>query len=166
MAIRTEARLVKEQLSVDTVVPAAVSMPPLGQGGRRSVQISRHQLEELIEGGHGGEPGLVEAVRLVTAALATAPAGPEFAGALLVGGSRASRCSAGCCGRKSGPGRSASATQYRPLPRAQAPGRSPWKTVHQCLDRRQESNCTRASAPSLEDEGVGIVEVLSSQTWQ
>jgi len=86
LEIRTEARLVKEQLSADTPVAASVPVPPRGQGGRRSLQVSRTQLEELIKGGDD-PPGLVDAVRLVTAACAAAPPGPPSFHVYLVGGS-------------------------------------------------------------------------------
>jgi molecular chaperone DnaK len=87
LEIRTEARLVKEQLSADTPVAASVPVPPRGQGGRRSMQVSRTQLEELIKGGDNGPRGLVDAVRLVTAARAAAPPGPPTFHVYLVGGS-------------------------------------------------------------------------------
>jgi molecular chaperone DnaK len=64
-----------------------VPVPPRRQGGRRSMQVSRTQLEELIKGGDGGPPGLVDAVRLVTAARAAAPPGPPSFHVYLVGGS-------------------------------------------------------------------------------
>jgi molecular chaperone DnaK len=87
MEIRTEAQLVKEQLSEVASVAAAVPIPPRGQGGRRSVQISRTQLENLIKGGDGGRPGLIDAVRLVVAARTAAPPGPSSFHVYLVGGS-------------------------------------------------------------------------------
>jgi actin-like ATPase involved in cell morphogenesis len=87
MEIRTEAQLVKEQLSTVSSVAAAVPIPPRGQGGRRSVQINRTQLENLIKGGDGGRPGLVDAVRLVVAARTAAPPGPPSFHVYLVGGS-------------------------------------------------------------------------------
>ena len=85
--IRTEARLVKERLSSETPVPASVPVPPRGQGGRRSMSVTRAQLEQLIKGGEGGPSGLVDAVRLVTAARAAAPPGPSDFRVYLVGGS-------------------------------------------------------------------------------
>jgi molecular chaperone DnaK (HSP70) len=85
--IRVLARTVKEQLSVDTFVSSAVPVPTPDGPENRPVQISRNQLEELIKGGDGGPPGLTEAVQLAVAARDNAPAGPPFAGVLLVGGS-------------------------------------------------------------------------------
>jgi molecular chaperone DnaK len=87
--IRLLARSVKEQLSVDTLLPMEVPVPsrdgpPVGI----PVQVSRHKLEELIQGGPDRPPGLTEAVGLVTKARQEAPpGGPPFTGVFLVGGS-------------------------------------------------------------------------------
>ena len=68
-------------------MPASVPVPPRGQGGRRSIQVTRDQLEQLIKGGEGGRSGLVDAVRLVTAARAAAGPGLTDFRVYLVGGS-------------------------------------------------------------------------------
>ena len=85
--IRVHAREVKEELSRTPAVPALLpkSAPELPEP--TPVMVSRAQLEELICGGPDHEPGLAEAVDLVTGALAQAPPGPSFAGVFLTGGS-------------------------------------------------------------------------------
>jgi molecular chaperone DnaK len=86
--IRTAARGVKEQLSLEPVVPIAVPVPKgPDEIESRPVQISRAQLEAEVQGGVDGKPGLIEAVRLVKWGLEEAPYGPNFEGVYLVGGS-------------------------------------------------------------------------------
>jgi hypothetical protein len=85
--IRTTARGVKEQLSLEPVVPIAVPVPTPDGIESRPVQISRTQLEAEIQGGVDGKPGLIEAVRLVNWGRQEAPPGPDFEGVYLVGGS-------------------------------------------------------------------------------
>ncbi len=86
--IRRTARLVKEQLSRQSTVPSSLPKAPPELPADTPVQISRDQLEELIRGGAGNEPGLADAVVLATDALADAPpGGPPLAGVYLVGGS-------------------------------------------------------------------------------
>lgn len=85
--MRRHARAVKEQLTRSTVVPAQLIKSPPELPDNIPVQVSRPQLEALIRGGEGREPGLWEAVELVTEALKTSPHGPSLAGVFLVGGS-------------------------------------------------------------------------------
>jgi hypothetical protein len=84
--IRTHARDVKEELSRRTVVPAQLPASPPALAESTPVQVNRPQLEDLICGGEGHEPGLADAVALVGDALRAAPPGPRFAGVFLVGG--------------------------------------------------------------------------------
>jgi Hsp70 protein len=84
--IRTHARDVKEELSRRTVVPAQLPASPPVLAESTPVQVNRPQLEDLICGGEGHEPGLADAVGLVSDALRQAPPGPRFAGVFLVGG--------------------------------------------------------------------------------
>ena len=85
--IRTHAREVKEELSRAPAVPALLPKSPPELPEPTPVMVSRSQLEELICGGPDHEPGLAEAVDLVTGALDQAPPGPAFAGVFLTGGS-------------------------------------------------------------------------------
>ena len=84
--IRRQAQAIKEELTRRAVVPAQLpSCPPELPDGAH-VQVNRPQFEDLIRGGHGGDPGLTEAVQLVDKALEQAGQGPPLAGAFLVGG--------------------------------------------------------------------------------
>lgn len=85
--IRSHACAVKEQLSRQPVVPAQLPKSPPELPENTPVQVTKPQLEELVRGGPDREPGLLEAVELVTAALQSASAGPPFVGVFLVGGS-------------------------------------------------------------------------------
>lgn len=86
--IRQLARSVKEQLSVDVLLPIEVPVPSSGGPVGVPVQISRRDLENLIVGGPGRPPGLTEAVGLVSKARQEAPPRDlPFAGVYLVGGS-------------------------------------------------------------------------------
>jgi molecular chaperone DnaK len=84
--IREHARVVKEQLSQQSVVPALLPKAPPELPVNTPVQVSRPRLEELIRGNRD-EPGLEQAVSLVNEALREAPPGPELVGVFLVGGS-------------------------------------------------------------------------------
>lgn len=85
--LRVLARSVKERLSVVAAVPINVPVPAPGGNENRPVQISRVQLNALIEGGDDDAPGLTEAVRLAVSARDDAPPGPPFVGVYPVGGS-------------------------------------------------------------------------------
>jgi hypothetical protein len=93
MDLRNLARLVKEQLSVEAVVPIEVIVPMNDGTESRPVQVTRDQLQTLIIGGSGAAPGLAEAVDLAVWARdaetvsTDAPPQPPFAGVYLVGGS-------------------------------------------------------------------------------
>ena len=84
--IRTDARKVKEQLSFQAVVPAQLPKSPPELPRLTPVQISRPQLEDLICGGAGHEPGLAESVEVASDVLNENPPGPPFAGVFLTGG--------------------------------------------------------------------------------
>ena len=92
MDLRNLARLVKEQLSVEAVVPIEVVVPTDDGTESRPVQVTRDQLQTLIIGGNGKAVGLGEAVDLAVWArdaettCADAPPQPPFAGVYLVGG--------------------------------------------------------------------------------
>ncbi|BBH69574.1 hypothetical protein ACTI_62590 [Actinoplanes sp. OR16] len=85
--LRAHARTVKEELSKRTVVHGQVYRSPPELPETVPVQVSRDQLEQLINGGPGHRPGLTEAVGLVDRAMREAPPGPPFGGVFLVGGS-------------------------------------------------------------------------------
>ncbi|MFG1647440.1 Hsp70 family protein [Amycolatopsis sp. NPDC049252] len=85
--IRDHARDVKEQLSKLPAVPAQLPRVPPELPDYTPVLVSKPNLEELVRGGRGREPGLTEAVELVAGALAEAAPGPPPAGVFLVGGS-------------------------------------------------------------------------------
>jgi hypothetical protein len=84
---RKLARLIKEQLSRDPLVPAQLPKSPPGLDGDVRVQVPRSDFEQLIRGGSGPRAGLTEAVELVSKILEGKPKGPPFAGVFLVGGS-------------------------------------------------------------------------------
>ena len=84
---RKLARLVKEQLSRDPLVPAQLPKSPPGLDRDVRVQVPRKHFEQLIRGGSAPRPGLTEAVELVSKILVGKPEGPPFAGVFLVGGS-------------------------------------------------------------------------------
>ncbi|WP_250037646.1 Hsp70 family protein [Paractinoplanes maris] len=85
--LRAHARILKEELSKRTVVHGQVYRSPPELPETVPVQVNRNQLEQLIGGGPGREPGLAEAVGLVDHAMRGAPPGPPFGGVFLVGGS-------------------------------------------------------------------------------
>ena len=85
--IRDHARDVKEQLSKLPAVPAQLPRVPPELPDYTPVLVSKPNLEALVRGGRGREPGLTEAVELVAGALAEAAPGPPPAGVFLVGGS-------------------------------------------------------------------------------
>ena len=85
--IRDHARDVKEQLSKLPAVPAQLPRVPPELPDYTPVLVSKPNLEDLVRGGRGREPGLTEAVELVAGALAEAAPGPPPAGVFLVGGS-------------------------------------------------------------------------------
>ncbi|WP_125727165.1 Hsp70 family protein [Kibdelosporangium aridum] len=85
--IRDHARLVKEQLSRQSAVPAQLPKSPPELPDNTPVLVNKLELEKLIRGGDGAEPGLIDAVDLVVKSLSTAPPGPPLAGVFLVGGS-------------------------------------------------------------------------------
>jgi Hsp70 protein len=84
--IRTDARNVKEQLSRQAVVPAQLPESPPELPELMPVMVSRPQLEALICGGPGHEPGLAESVEVVSSVLGPVPPGPRFVGVFLTGG--------------------------------------------------------------------------------
>ena len=73
--IRTGARRVKEQLSRQNVVPTRLPKSPPELPDSTPVQVNKQQLEELIKGGEGRDPGLIEAVEMTSEALDSAPTG-------------------------------------------------------------------------------------------
>ncbi len=83
--IRLCAREVREELSRRLVVPAQLPESPPELPKPSPLTVSRPQLEALIVGGRGHEPGLADAVDIVAAALNQASPGPPFAGVLLTG---------------------------------------------------------------------------------
>jgi hypothetical protein len=84
--IRSDARNIKEQLSRQTAVPAQLSKAPPELPEITPVMVSRSQLENLISGGPGHEPGLIESVEVVSSVLDPVPPGPPFIGVFLTGG--------------------------------------------------------------------------------
>ena len=84
--IRSDARNVKEQLSRQATVPAQLPKAPPDLPEITPVMVSRSQLEALIYGGPGHQPGLVESVEVVSSVLAPLPKGPPFIGVFLTGG--------------------------------------------------------------------------------
>jgi hypothetical protein len=84
--IRDDARAIKEQLSEETQVPGQLPKSPPKLPQITPVQVSRPQLEHLIRGGIGREPGLTESVEVATRVLRSVPPGPPFAGVFLTGG--------------------------------------------------------------------------------
>jgi hypothetical protein len=85
--IRRLARAIKEELSRRPVVPAQLPRSPPDLDSDTRVQVARPQFEQLVRGGPGHLPGLVEAVELVNEVQKVAPEGPPFTGVYLVGGS-------------------------------------------------------------------------------
>jgi molecular chaperone DnaK (HSP70) len=85
--IREHARDVKEELSKQSAVPAQLPAIPPELPTDTPVQVSKPNLEELIRGGPGHAPGLVDAVKLVAETLRQAPSGPRLHGVFLTGGS-------------------------------------------------------------------------------
>ena len=114
--IRRYARIVKEQLSKEPVVPAQLPKCPPELPVSTPVQVSRSQLEQLIRGGGSNGPGLAEAVGLVAQALNAAPPGPPLGGVFLVGGSSRIPRSARWWWSWSGNCRSPMATRVPPSP--------------------------------------------------
>lgn len=84
--IRSDARNIKEQLSRQTAVPAQLPKAPPELPEITPVMVSRSQLENLISGGPGHEPGLIESVEVVSSVLDPVPPGPPFIGVFLTGG--------------------------------------------------------------------------------
>jgi Hsp70 protein len=84
--IRGDARNTKEQLSHQATVPAQLPRCPPELPDITPVMVSRPQLEALIAGGPGREPGLAESIEVVSSVLDPAPPGPPFAGVFLTGG--------------------------------------------------------------------------------
>ena len=66
--IRADARIIKEQLSRQSTVPGQLPKSPPELPEITPVLVSRPQLEALIRGGPGHEPGLSESVDVVQAA--------------------------------------------------------------------------------------------------
>jgi molecular chaperone DnaK len=84
--IRSDARNVKEQLSRQAAVPAQLPASPPELPEITPVMVNRTQLEDLIRGGPGHDPGLTESVEVVNSVLDQVPPGPPFAGVFLTGG--------------------------------------------------------------------------------
>src|SRR5262245_47006240 len=84
--IRADARTIKEQLSRQTTVPAQLPKSPPELPEITPVMVSQPQLEALICGGPGHEPGLAESVDVVSSVLGPIPPGPPFVGVFLTGG--------------------------------------------------------------------------------
>ena len=76
--IRADARNIKEQLSRQVAVPAQLPKAPPELPDITPVMVSRPQLEDLIAGGLGHEPGLAESVEVVSSVLAPVPPGLPF----------------------------------------------------------------------------------------
>jgi TIR domain/Hsp70 protein/WD domain, G-beta repeat len=84
--IRADARDAKEHLSRQRTVSVQLPRSPPDLPEITPVMITRSQLEALIRGAPGHDPGLAESVEMVSGVLDTAPPGPPFAGVLLTGG--------------------------------------------------------------------------------
>jgi len=86
LAIRSDARTVKEALSRQPLISAQLPKSPPELTEPTHVQVSRSQLETLICGGPGYQPGLADAVEMVSKALQRAQTGPPFEAVILTGG--------------------------------------------------------------------------------
>jgi Hsp70 protein len=84
--IRADARIIKEQLSRQSTVPGQLPKSPPELPEITPVLVSRPQLEALIRGGPGHEPGLADSVDVVSSVLDPVPPGPPFVGVFLTGG--------------------------------------------------------------------------------
>ena len=84
--IRASARDIKEQLSRQAAVSGQLPKSPPVLPEITPIMVSRPQLEQLICGGPGHEPGLIESIEVVSSALAAIPPGPPFVGVFLTGG--------------------------------------------------------------------------------
>ena len=84
--IRADARDAKEALSRQGTASVQLPQSPPDLPESTPVMVSRSQLEALIRGAPGHDPGLAESVEMVSSVLDTAPQGPPFVGVLLTGG--------------------------------------------------------------------------------